>query len=861
MNLEVRAEAPATFAASAGREGAAPPGRWALAARLARREARGGLGSLRLLLVCLFLGVVALAGVGSLAASILAGLSREGQTILGADLEVRLTQRMPTAAERAGIARFGDVSDSIRMRAMLRGLSGKAEGRQLLGEMKAVDGKWPLYGEARLKGGGGNAEVRAAIARGAVIGEAFADQLGLAVGDRIALGEGAFTVTGILVQEPDKAAEGFTFGPSVLIPLDRVAATGLVQPGSLYRSHTRLKLPPGTDPADVRAALEAEFPDAGWRIADRRDGAPGIRRFVERLAQFLTLVSLTALAVAGIGVADGVRSFLDRKSGSIASLKTLGASSGLIVRTYLLLILALGALAAAVGAAVGALVPWAVVAVAGDAMPVPPALGIYPAPLLAAVTFGLLVALAFAVPPLARAGALPAQRIFRGVAEPWPWPGRRALALSSGAGLLVVALAVWQAPEPLFAFAFAAAAAGIFLLLWALGLGIRRLAAALPRPRRALLRLALANLHRPGAMTGQLVVALGLGLSLFATLAVVETSFNAELRRTIPDRAPAFFVLDIPKEEAARFRATVPGGSEIRMVPSLRGPITALRGTPVAELASPPEGAWILRGDRGLTFSASVPEGNRLVAGRWWPPGYSGPPLVSMDAEQAGLLGLRVGDSIGVSVLGAELTATIASLREIQWDSLGFNFVLVFDPATLADAPFTWMATVTPPPAAEAGFTARMAEAFPTASVVRVKDVVGQVGALLGQVGIAVRAAASVAILAGLAVLVGAIAAQARSRIYDGVIMKTLGATRRQLLLSAGLEYAVLGLLVAGIALLLGSVLAWLVLTRVLELGFQPDWGVVVATVMAGALATILLGLLGAARALGAPVAATLRDL
>ncbi len=859
MNLELRHDGTPRVALPGVRR--QPPNGWSVAARLARREVRGGLGSLRLLLLCLFLGVVALAGVGSLAASILAGLAREGQVILGADLEVRLTQRLPTGAERARLATLGEVSDSVRMRAMLRGLSGKAEGRQLLAELKAVDGKWPLYGEARLRGGGSNAEVRAALAQGAIIGEGLADQLGLAVGDRVALGESRFAVTGILEKEPDKAAEGFAFGPTVLIALDRVDATGLVQPGSLYRSHARLKLPAGTDPAAVRRTLETEFPDAGWRIADRRDGAPGVRRFVERLAQFLSLVSLTALAVAGIGVADGVRSYLDRKANSIASLKTLGASSGLIVRTYLILILALGAIAALVGAAVGALVPWVVVALAGDAMPVAPALGLYPGPLLAAVTFGLLVALAFALPPLARAGALPAQRIFRGLAEPWPWPGRRALAVSGSAGLLVAALAIWQAPEPLFALAFLGAAAGIFLLLWGLGRGVRWLAASLPRPRRALLRLALDNLHRPGAMTGQVMVALGLGLSLFATLAVVETSFSAELRRTIPARAPAFFVLDLPKADADRFRVLLPAGSEVTMVPSLRGPITSLRGIPVTELRSPPEGAWVLRGDRGLTFAASLPAGSRLVAGKWWPPDHSGPPLVSMDAEQAGLLGLKVGDSIGVSVLGVELVATIASLREIQWDSLGFNFVLVFDPATLADAPFSWMATVTPPPAAEPRFTALVTEAFPTASVVRVKDVVGQVSALLGQVGIAVRAAASVAILAGLAVLVGAIAAQARARIYDGVILKTLGATRRQLLASAAVEYAVLGLLVSGIALALGAGLAWLVLTQVLKLAFQPDWGVVAATVLLGALATVVLGLSGAARALRAPVAATLRDL
>lgn len=834
---------------------------WPLAARLARRELRGGLGALRLLLVCLFLGVLALAGVGSLAAAISAGLAREGQTILGGDLEVRLTQRLPTAAERAALAAAGTLSEGLRMRAMVRGLSGEAEGRQLLGELKAVDGRWPLYGEARLADGGGNAAVQAALAKGAVVAAAYAEQMGLKVGDRIGLGEAVLPVTGVLAAEPDRAGEGFAFGPTVLVALDRVAATGLVQPGSLYRFHGRLKLADGEDPARVRTALERAFPDAGWRIADRRDGAPGIRRFVERLAQFLSLVSLIALAVAGIGVADGVRSYLDARSGTIASLKALGASSGLVLRTYLLLLVAVGGLAAAAGAGVGALVPWLVVQLAADAMPVPPALGLYPAPLLAAIVFGLLVAVAFAVPPLARAGALPAQRMFRARAEPWPWPGRRALAVSALAGALVAALAVWQAPEPLFALAFLAAAAAIFGLLSAVGWLVRRLAARAPRPRSALWRLAIANLHRPGAMTGQLVVALGLGLSLFAALAAVETSFAAELRKTVPARAPGFFVLDIPKEEAERFRRLLPAGSEVRMVPSLRGPITALNGVPVSALPPPPEGAWVLRGDRGLTFSAEVPEGNRLTAGRWWPADYRGPPLVSMDAEQAGLLGLAVGDTIGVSVLGVELTATIASLRAIEWDSLGFNFVLVFDPATLADAPFTWMATVTPPPADESAFTRRIAEALPTASVVRVKDVVAQVGALLSQVGIAVRSAASVAILAGLAVLIGAIAAQARARIYDGVIMKTLGATRRQLLAAAGIEYAILGGIVAVLALLLGSLLAWAVLEGVLRLSFQPDWRVVGLTVVAGALVTLALGLAGAARALGAPVAATLREL
>lgn len=833
---------------------------WRLAAALALREVRGGVGALRLLFVCLLLGVLALAGVGTLATALEKGLTDQGQMILGGDVEARLTQRFPTAAEQRAFAALGEVSQSLRMRAMVRGESGAAKDRQLLAELKAVDGLWPLYGQAGLRGAPGNAAVQSALADGAVIGAALADQLGLRVGDLIGLGETSLRVTGILAAEPDRAGEGFTLGPTLLIATDRLQATGLVQPGSLFRSHSRIRLPATADPVAAVDSLEREFPDAGWRLADRRDGAPGVRRFVERLAQFLTLVSLTALAVAGVGVGNGVSSYLDRKSGTIATLKALGAPSRLIMLAYLLLIAGVALCAAVVGSAMGAMVPWLVVQVAGDALPVPPALGFHAAPMLAAIGFGLLVALAFAVPPLARAGALPAQRIFRGGIERWPWPSRRALGVAVGAGLLVCALAVWQAAEPLFALGFLAGAAVLLALLTLLGTAIQRAAAAAPRPKRVLLRMALANLHRPGAMTRQLVVALGLGLSLFACLAFIETSFSAELRKTVPDKAPTFFLLDLPKEDEAAFRALLAPGTEVSMVPSLRGPLTAVNGTPVSELKNIPEGSWVLRGDRGITWASEFPPGNRLVAGRWWPKDYAGPPLVSMDAEQAGLLGLTVGDTVTVSVLGVEVTATIASLRQIDWDSLGFNFVLIFDPASLRDAPFTWMSTVSPPDAAEAAFTGKVSRAFPTVSVVKVDDVIGQVGALLTQMGTAVRAAASVAILAGIAVLVGALAAQARARIYDGVILKTLGATRRQLLGAAAMEYAALGSIVALIALLLGGVVAWVTVTKVLDLGWNPDWSVAAITVAAGGTVTLALGLLGAWRALGEKVATVLRE-
>ena len=856
--------------------------------RFARREMRGGAGPLRLLFACLLLGVFALAAVGSLGAAIRGGLAAEGRELLGGDIQARWTQAGPTPEQQRALEALGTTSSGMRMRAMVRRESGApnndlrresgapseglrresgapnndlrresgAQDRQLLGELKAVDDRWPLYGTATLVGGG---SVQAALKTGAVVSKAMADQMALHVGDGISIGEGRFTVSGILADEPDRAGEGFALGPSVLIALDAMPTTALVQPGSLYERLIRVKLPPSADPAEAHDALDRRFPDAGWRLSDSRDGAPGIRRFVDRLQQFLTLVSLSSLAVAGVGVANGVSSYLDRRMAGMASLKAMGASSRFLLAIYLIVVLSVAAAAAVVGAALGSLAPFIAVRVAGTMFPVPPALGIYPLPLVAAAGAGMLIALVFAIPPLVRAGAIPAQRIFRGRLDDWPWPSRRAFMLSAIPALLLLGLTLLGAEERLFTLYFLIGVTVAVLILYLIGRGFAALAARLPHPHSLPARMALANLRRPGAMVPQLVVALGLGLTLLACLSMIETSFQSELNRTVPSRAPAFFILDLPKEDATRFRETLPAGSEVRMVPSLRGPITHVRDVPVAQLP-PAEGAWILRGDRGITWSAAIPEGNSIVSGTWWPADYAGPPLVSMDAEQAGLLGLKVGDFITVSVLGVEIRAKIASLRRIDWDSLGFNFAMLFDPSSLAGAPYSYMATVSPPAADEAAFTGRISRAFPTASVIRVKDIVTQVSLITDRIGVAIRAAAAIAILAGIAVLVGAISAQAQGRIRDNVILKALGATRGQLIAVALIEYALLGAVVAIVALALASAGAWFVLTQLLDLGWHPDWTLATATVAAGGAVAVLLGLAGTMRILGAKISPALAE-
>jgi putative ABC transport system permease protein len=823
--------------------------------RLALRDLRGGLAGLRLLAICLFLGVLALAGVGSLSAAIVAALAERGQEILGGDVQLVVAQREATPEELAAFAREGRVSHVSRMRAMAARLDGE---ESVLVELKGVDEAWPLFGRFRASPGGRPSGAQVAVA------PELAERLGVRVGERIRIGSAELEIAALIAEEPDRIGQGFTLGSTALVDRAGLAATGLVQPGSLYTSAYRLKLPPGRDPKALADRLKKSFGAGGWQVQDRSDGAPGTRRFIERLGQFLTLVGLTALVVAGIGVGNGVASYLDSKRGTIATLKLLGATGRTLFLSYFFQIGLVALAATAAGLAAGALVPAAVAAVAGDALPVPPRLSFYWRPLLVSAAYGLLIAAVFALVPLARARRLPAAALFRGSLEPLPRPGAAILLAVPAAAAALAGLAVATAREPFFAAGFIGAALGLLLLLALLGRLVREAAARLPRPRHPVFRIALANLHRPGAQTGRLVVALGLGLTLFATLAVIESNLAGQIRTAIPARAPSFFMLDIPVEEVGRFRALVgrsAPGAELVTIPSLRGSVVAVGGRRVADMAEIPADAWFLRGDRGLTYSAALPKGSRIVAGRWWPGDYRGPPLVSLDVAAARSVGLEVGDEIVVSVLGREIEARIASLREINWDTMGFNFVIVFAPGTLESAPHSFMATVAMPEAQERPFARAMSSAFPSVSAIRVKEVVQSVGDMLAQLAVAVRAAASVAILAGIAVLVGALAASRRARTYDSVILKMLGATRGRILAAQAAEFTALALVVALVALGLGSAAGWWVVVRIFELDWAPDWGMVAATLAAGALVTLALGLLGSLPALAARPARALRAL
>ena len=834
---------------------------WAAAWRIARRDLHRQFRGLRLLLVCLFLGVGALAAIGSLTSAIRSELNGQGQVLLGGDLEVEVYQRPLTEEEVAFLSEYGELSNGLRMQAMVT--YGDAAAPV---ELKAVESNWPLYGALTLADGSIAGDLPDG---GAWIAQGVADRLGVGMGDSILLGTLPLSVAGIIGEEPDRLSEGFTLGQSVIVGLDVPAAAGLTQPGAMYETKTRLRFSGNDDPAVVEEEILEAFPESGLDIRTRDRASPGAERFVSRMGEFLTLVGLAALVIAGIGIGGGVSSYLEGKRAGIATLKILGASSGDIARIYALQVGAAVLAGSLAGLAAGVLVTPLLANALGSLLPVSTAFVIDPLALLRALAFGLLVALVFAAPPILRARDFPAMALMRSRVAPIA-QGWRSAALPVGLGLGgIVLLTLIGSPTPLLSAGFLAGALGMLLLLGALGAAIARAAKRAPRPANPIMRAALSNIYRPGAATGALVTALGFGLAAFVLLAAVQTSLDGNIRRSVPAIAPDYFVLDLPVARVGEFTALVEAdapGAEITATPTLRGQVIAYgdpeNPTIVSELEELPDGAWALRGERGLTYSVALPQGNVLTAGEWWPEIHTGEPLVSVDEELARAAGLKLGDIITVSVLGVQKTATIASFRRLDWESLGFNYVFVFSPNTLADAPHNVAATIALPDGAEVPMLLRdLARAFPSSSVIEVGPILEEARSILDQVSLAILAAASVAVLAGVAVLLGAIAAARAARIYDTVILRVLGASRGQLLGLQLAEFGLLAAILAGVALLLGTGLAWAIITQLFEFDWLPDWPRILAVLGAGLVLVLAFAFAASLPVLRAKPAQTLRNL
>jgi putative ABC transport system permease protein len=838
--------------------------------RYALRELRGGLRGFYVFIACIALGVLAIAGVGSVAASLGDGLAREGRTLLGGDVAFSLIQREAKPEEVSFLRSRGQVS----VAAILTGMARTGEGRLALVELKAVDAAYPILGELALQPKLALPDALAEVdgAFGAAADSTLLARLDLKIGDRVSIGNASFQIRSVVNAEPDKLASGLGLGPRFLVSQTGLRTTGLLQPGSLVRWIYRLKLPDNA--ADDRAAaafineVRNTLPQAGWEIRSRSNASPQLERTISRFTQFLTLVGLAALLVGGVGVANAVKSHIDRSRDVIATFKALGATGRNVFTIYLTQVVVLAGIGSVIGLVAGAALPFIIVGLFGKLLPLPVVPALHPDELALSLVYGLLTALAFGLWPLGRVHDVPVAALFReAVASEWHRPRWRYLALMAVVIALLIGVVIGLAYDKRVASIFVVSSVAVFALLRAIATGLMMLARRLPRSRWPMLRLAISNIYRPGALTPSVVMSLGLGLAVLVTITQIDGNLRRQFMAALPDRAPSFYFIDIPTSEAARFgeflRQIAPQ-STVEDVPMLRGRIVAARGLKAEQLRASTDSEWVLQSDRGLTYTGDIPRGSKVVEGEWWRADYDGPPLVSMEKKIADGLGLKIGDQIVVNILGRDIAAMIGNLRTVDWQSLGINFVLVFSPNAFKGAPHTHIATLTeahPDSAGDARIIKSVADTFPTVTSVRVREALQTIGNVVTNLVLAIRGASAVTLVSAVLVLGGALAAGHRHRVYDAVILKTLGATRGRLLGAYALEYLMIGFATAVFGVIAGSIAAWLIVTRLMTLGFVWQAGSAAGVVAAALVVTVGLGLAGTLLALNQKPATVLRNL
>lgn len=853
-------------------------------ARLLRRELRAGFRGFTVFMLCLILGVGSIAAVQSLSKGLMQSLEQNGKYILGGDIALR-TIYQPASKEQIKFLRqkIGPTTVIAETRAMART---EDESRATLIELKAVDVFYPHYGTFDYRDKNGviqkmDLNTSAGLLPdtlpngdyaenwGAYIEPELTDSIGVDLGDHIYIGKQKFEIRGVIVNEPDRlGSERFTYAPRVMIALSAFPYTGLLQQGSqIYYDHKVIlfgdqqyeKL------GDVQQKINDAFPDAKWKGRNYFNASPRIERFIIKLTQFLTLVGLTSLLVGGIGISNAVRSYLEQNYANIATYKCLGASRRLVFKIYFWRIMFFGLIGSVIGCIVGGAVPFALMPILAEQLSLTETVtGIYWGALFISLIFGLLTVALFSLYPLGRACEVRAADLFRSLITLTRARPRLNIFIGIAiAAQALILLIILSGSDQRLSIGFIVGSIIIMTVFFIIAGLIKIVMRRLRNIKNPSTRFAISNLYRPGNNTNALVLSLGLGLTVFAAIGLIEYNFSQKLQDNISDKTPSFFFLDIQPDQTDEFRAeinSISSADNLRMTPQLRGRIVRVNDIDAQTALVNEEESWVLRGDRGFTYTTDLPDNSVITSGEWWPDDYNGPPIISISQDVASAFEIGVGDELTINILGFDITAKVANVREVNWGAFSMNFAVTFAPGALESAPATWLATVTLDPDDEMQAQTMVAKKFPNVSAIRVRDALNLAAKILTSVAVAVRYAAALTLIAGMLVLAGALAAGQKRRLYDAVIFKVMGVKRRQIMGVYVIEYIILGLIAAVTAAILGTGAAYAVQTGIMDL----DWNfslLAVSYVIIGALIiSVLFGLAAVWRILQVKPAPYLRN-
>lgn len=847
------------------------------------RESRGSRGRLLFFVACLAVGVSAVVAVAGLSASLNDGIRREARQLLAADLVVRGNQPIPKGLGKALAPFPGTLRTDVRETVTVASApaQGGRTGPSQLVEMKVVDGIYPFYGKLELSPPRPLAELL--TPRTAVVASELLARLGRKVGEDIQIGGQPFRVAGLVVSEPDRVGISLTLGPRVFISGAGFSRTALEGRGSRVGYRALFRLPDsttGTGLESAAARLRETLPQGqSFRVETYRQAQPALRENLGRVERFLGLVALLSLFVGGIGVAQSVRAWLAGRLDAIAVLKCLGLRPREIFPLYLGQTLLMGLAGSAVGIVAGAAVQLVLPRLFPDLIPAELINPWQPGALFRGLALGVGVALVFSLPPLSAVLRVPPARVLRRDAEPLPSHRWVAAATALVLGLGVWGMATLQSGSPLLGGQFtggvalvtAALAAGAFLVTR----GVRRIPRDFfPAKASLWLRQGLAALARPGAGAGSAIVALGLGVLVVLGMSLVERRLASQLSAEIPADAPSVFLVDVqPDQWPGVERILRQGGARgIESVPVVMARVAAIDGVRAQDLVEPrPEGErraggdredrdrrresrggdgrrWALTREQRLTYMKELPKDNKIVEGALWSDPRQAE--VSVEREFADDIGVKLGSRLRFDVQGIPIDVVVTSLRTVDWQTFGINFFLVVEPGVLEQAPQQRLAVARIPKGGEQRVQDELAAEYPNVTLLRIREILEKILKVLGRISLGIRFLGGFTVVAGIAILAGAISAGSARRGREVALLKTLGMTRRGVAATFAVEYALIGLVAGVIGTLGGTALAWGVVTRGFEIPWKFDPLVLTAALAASVVLTVAAGLAASYRAL-----------
>lgn len=828
---------------------------WRLAWRQALRDLAAG--EVRLLIAALALAVASVTTISFLTDRAERALALEANRLLGGDAVLRadapLAPELRALADRPGLKAV----DTVEFPSMLR-----VADRFRLGELRAVGRDFPLRGSFVISDDAGRRELAEGPPPGVVwMTRAGANTLGATLGDPITLGESTLRLAALIEQEPDGALDYFNVAPKVVMNLDDLPATGLVQPGS--RITYRLVVAGTPDAVEAFSDGAREALGRGQRLETASEGRPEVRRALDRAGRFLGLATLVSVILAAIAVAMAARRHSARHLDACAVMRCLGASQRTIVIVQVGALMLLGLLGSTLGVALAWALSFAIGEWLGSALGIAvPSASLVP--VLSGYAVGLVVLLAFAVPPVLALRGVPALRVLR-----------RDLDVRSPSALALTGLALggfgallwWQAKSPELAGAMLGGLVITFAILAALGYALVR-GIDLLRPRlRGPWRYGLANISRRASTTVAQVSALGLGLMALLLLVFVRTDLLERWREALPADAPNRFIVNVQPAQIEPLRAFLEseGITNPEIFPMIRGRWIEKNGAPMNAQALP-EGNGRARRlaerEFNLSTADALDDSNTILEGRFWDASMAADAPTEFSVEQglAQSLGWVMGDRVAFDIAGTRLEGEVTSIREVKWESVRPNFFVLVSPGALDGLQGSAITAIHLPPGRD-GFTRALLDRFANLSVIDVDAILKQVRSTVDQVSTVVEAVFLVALLAGALVLLAAVGASQDERLREGAVMRVLGGSRRQLRLAQAGEFAALGLISGLVAAIASTVLAGVIALQVLDLPWTPDPRLAVTGALVGVVVALLAGLWATRRILDAPPSVTLREL